>query len=113
MGADTVFEAVIDRAQVEDLFHVAPAAFDFEELLVAQRDVGGRQVRVRAAQQVLPVEVCLGFAPGLIDAQQPARGDPQITVQAGLVEIRPRNSTRLVTGRVSAPAINSSSWARS
>src|SRR3954468_5255133 len=46
VGADALFEAVVDRAQVEDLLHVPPAAFDLEELLVAQRDVGGRQVRV-------------------------------------------------------------------
>jgi hypothetical protein len=59
VSADAFFEAVIDRAQVQDLLHVPPAAFDFQELLVAQRDVGGRQVRVRAAQQVLPVQVRL------------------------------------------------------
>jgi hypothetical protein len=40
--------------------HVPPAAFDFEELLVAQRDVLGGQVRVAAAQQVLAVQVGLG-----------------------------------------------------
>ena len=62
VGADALFEAVIDRAQVEDLLHVPPAAFDLQELLVAQRDVGGGQVRVRAAQQVLPVQVGLGLA---------------------------------------------------
>ena len=50
VGADALFEAVVDRAQVEDLFHVPPAAFDFQELLVAQRDIGRGQVRVRAAQ---------------------------------------------------------------
>jgi hypothetical protein len=39
VGADAVFQAVVDGAQVEDGLHVAPAAFDFEELLVPERDV--------------------------------------------------------------------------
>src|SRR4249920_38832 len=38
VGADAFLEAVIDRAQVQDLLHVAPAALDLEELLVAARD---------------------------------------------------------------------------
>jgi hypothetical protein len=33
--------AVEHGAQVDDLLHVAPAALDFEELLVAQGDVLG------------------------------------------------------------------------
>jgi hypothetical protein len=60
--------SVVDRAQVQDLFHVPPAALDLEELLIAQRYVGGRQVRVRAAQQVFPVQVGLGLAAGLVYA---------------------------------------------
>src|SRR4051794_35835908 len=111
VGADALFEAVVDRAQVEDLFHVPPAALDLEELLVAQGDVGGRQVRVRAAQQVLPVQVRLGLDPVLVDAQQPAGGDPQVPVQAGLGADLPRSSPRFITGSVSDPAICSSSWA--
>jgi hypothetical protein len=31
----------VDRAQVDDLPQVAPAALDFQELLVAERDVLG------------------------------------------------------------------------
>src|ERR1700678_4711866 len=46
VGADAFFLAVVDRAQVDDLLHVAPAALDFEELLVAQGDVLGGQVTV-------------------------------------------------------------------
>ncbi|MFC5212204.1 hypothetical protein ACFPM0_37455 [Pseudonocardia sulfidoxydans] len=52
--------AVIDRAQVQDLLHVPPATLDLEELLVAQRDVLGRQVRIAGAQQVLPVQLRVG-----------------------------------------------------
>ena len=51
-GADAFFEVVVDRSQVDDLFHVPPAAFDFEQLLVADRDVLGGQVRVGTAQRV-------------------------------------------------------------
>ena len=39
VGADAVFKAVVDGAQLEGGLHVAPAAFDFEELFVAERDV--------------------------------------------------------------------------
>ena len=51
-GGDAFFEVVVDRSQVDDLFHVPPAAFDFEQLLVADRDVLGGQVRVGTAQRV-------------------------------------------------------------
>ena len=43
VGADAVLEAVEHRAQFERGFHVPPAAFDFEELLVAHGDVLGGQ----------------------------------------------------------------------
>jgi hypothetical protein len=43
VGADALFLAVVDRAQVDDLLEVALAAFDFEDLLICQRDVLGRQ----------------------------------------------------------------------
>jgi hypothetical protein len=46
---------------VDDLLHVAPAALDFEELLVSGGDVLGGQVQVEAAQQVLAVQVLLGL----------------------------------------------------
>jgi hypothetical protein len=39
VGADAFFEPVVDGPQVDDLLHVAPAALDFEQLLVAQGDV--------------------------------------------------------------------------
>ncbi|HUY46622.1 MAG TPA: hypothetical protein VMV92_12960 [Streptosporangiaceae bacterium] len=42
MGADPVFQVVIDGAQVDDLLHVPPAALDFQQLLVAEGDVGTR-----------------------------------------------------------------------
>ena len=111
VGADAFFEPVIDRAQVQDLLHVPPAAFDLQELLVAQRDVGGGQVRVGAAQQVLPVQVGLGLDLGLVDAQQPAGGDAAGT-GAGRAWWRSSRAARRASsrGRLSEPAISSSSW---
>jgi hypothetical protein len=41
VGSDAFFFAVVDRAQVDDLLEVAPAALDFQQLLVAQGDVLG------------------------------------------------------------------------
>src|SRR6516225_8963092 len=38
VGSDAVFPAVVDRAQVDDLLHVPPAALDFQQLLVPERD---------------------------------------------------------------------------
>jgi len=57
--ADVVFAAVIDGPQVQDALQVAPAALDLQQLLVAQRDVLGRQGGVGAAQRVLAAEVRL------------------------------------------------------
>jgi hypothetical protein len=39
VGADAVFFAVVDRAQVEDVLLVAPAALDLLELLVVERQL--------------------------------------------------------------------------
>jgi hypothetical protein len=68
---------------VLDSLHVPPAAFDLQQLFVAQRDVFGGQVRVRAAQQVLPVQVRLGRDLLLVDAQQTTGGGAQEAVQPG------------------------------
>jgi hypothetical protein len=46
VGADPLLLAVIDRPQVDDLLHVAPAALDFQQLLVTQRDVLGAHFRI-------------------------------------------------------------------
>src|SRR6266700_3509615 len=82
VGADPFFEPVVDGPQVEDGFHVPPAAFDFEELLVSDGDVLGGQLRVGAAQQVLAVQVLFRLGLGLVGAEQPAGGDAQEPVQA-------------------------------
>ena len=84
MGADAVLAAMVDGAQVDDLLHVSPAALDFEELLIAERDVLGGHVRVGAAQEVLAVEVLLGLDPRLAGAEEPGGGDAQEPLQSGL-----------------------------
>ena len=63
---------VEDRAQVDDLLHVAPAALDFQQLLVAGGDVLGGHFRVGGAEQVLPVEVLLGLRLAGVGAEQAA-----------------------------------------
>src|SRR5260370_15668021 len=72
VGADPVFEVVVDGPQVDDLLHVAPAALDFQQLLAAQRDVFGGDPGVAAAEQELAVQPLLGLDPGGVDAQLPA-----------------------------------------
>ena len=73
--ADAFFLAVAGRAQVDDLFQVAPAALDFQELVLAQRDVLGREPGVGGAEQVLAVdEVPLGLHSRRVDAEQAAGG---------------------------------------
>ena len=46
VGADAVLEAVEDGAQFERGLQIAEAAFGFQEVLVAQRDVLGGEVGV-------------------------------------------------------------------
>jgi hypothetical protein len=46
VGADPLFEPVVDGPQVQDGFHVPPAALDLQQLLVAGGDVLGGQLRV-------------------------------------------------------------------
>src|SRR5215468_8524810 len=94
VGADALFQVVVDRVQVEYRFHVAPAAFDLQELLVAERDVLGGEFRVGGAQQVFPVEVLFGFDRGFVDAEQPAGVTRRNRFRPGMVEIFPRSSAR-------------------
>jgi hypothetical protein len=75
---------VVDGAQVEDLLHVAPAALDLGELFVAEGDVGSRERGVRAAQEVLAVELLLGLDRPFVHAQQTAGGRAQVARQPRL-----------------------------
>jgi hypothetical protein len=111
VGADPLLFPVVDRAQVDDLLHVAPAALDFQELLVAEGDVPGGHLRVGGAQEVLAVEVLLGLRRPGIDAEQSAGGDPQAAFRPGFVEITPRSSARLSLPSLPVPSMSSLSWA--
>jgi hypothetical protein len=71
VGADAVFEPVVDRAQAEDLFHVPSASLDLEEVLVAgamsAADRWG-SLEVRAGQTPAQlVALRWGTAPALLD----------------------------------------------
>ncbi len=55
-----MLEAVKDRAQLERGLEVAEAAFGFEQVLVAERDVFGGEVGVAGGEQVLAVQALLG-----------------------------------------------------
>jgi hypothetical protein len=67
VGVDAWFDAVIDGSRVEGGFHVTEPAFGFEEVLIAERDVLGGQIRIRRRQQILAVESFLGTHLGEID----------------------------------------------
>jgi hypothetical protein len=84
VGADPLLQPVVDRAQVDDLLHGAPAALDLQELLVAGGDVSGGEPGVRCAEQVLAVQVLPGPDRPGADPRQSAGRDPQVPVQAGL-----------------------------
>src|SRR5262249_38057828 len=84
VGADTWFEAVVDRPQVQGGLQGAPAAFDLEQLLVAQGDVLSAEVGVGGAEQVLAVQLGFPLDRRLVDAQQPAAGEAQVAVEPGL-----------------------------
>ena len=84
MGADAVFAVVVDRAQPEAGFAVAPAALDGGELLVGGGQILGAQGEVGGAQQPLAVVVGLACGGGAVDAQQPGCGAPHQPAQPGL-----------------------------
>ena len=84
VGADAVLAVVEHRAQPERAFEVPPAAFDGEQLLVGGGQVVWGQGGVGGTQQPLAVQVRLPFDRGLVDAEQPGVGAPQVAAQAGL-----------------------------
>jgi hypothetical protein len=98
VGADAVFLAVADGAQVQRGLHVAPAALDLQQLLVAQRDILRAQGRVRGAQQELAVQVRLAVDGAAVDAQQPALGLAQEALEAAFGR-KPRVQLRALAGR--------------
>lgn len=59
MRADAYFEAAVDGSRLDGLFHVTPATLEFQELSVAEGEVLGAQVGIRAARELLADEVLL------------------------------------------------------
>jgi len=70
VGADPVLAVVEYRAQPEGALHVAPTAFDLQQLLVGRGEVFGGQGGIGGAQQPLAVQVLLAFdgstTPGVV-----------------------------------------------
>jgi hypothetical protein len=111
VGSDAFFLALAGRAQVDDLLQVAPAPLEFQELLVPQGDILGRELGVGGAEQVLAVQVLLGLDLGRIDPEETPGVTRRYRFRPGLVEMTPRSSARLVAVSLSLPEIISPSWA--
>ena len=60
VGVDAVLEPVEDGKEFQGGLEVAEGAFCFAQVLVAERDLLGREVGVGAGEQVLAVEAFLG-----------------------------------------------------
>src|SRR5207344_2565052 len=110
VGADAFFEAMIDRAQVEDLLHVAPAAFDLQELLVTRAMSAAGRCGSEQRSRYFPSRLASVFILALSMRSSPPGVTRRYRCRPGLVEIFPRSSPRFITGRLSDPAISSSSW---
>jgi hypothetical protein len=68
VSADAVVAVVVDRAQPEAGFAVAPAALDGDQLLVGGGQILGGQGEIGGAQQ--PRAVVVGFARGGVSARR-------------------------------------------
>ena len=71
MGADAVLEAMEDRSELERGLQIAEAAFGFQQVLVAERDVFGAQIGVGGGEQELAVQALLGGELGAVDPEPP------------------------------------------
>jgi hypothetical protein len=72
------------RPQPERALHVAPAAFDLQQLLVGRGQVVRCEGGVAGAQQPLAVQMMVALHRGGVDAQQLAGGAAQVAAQPGL-----------------------------
>ena len=86
--ADAVLEAVKDGSQLERGLEIAEAAFGFEQVLVAERDVFGGEVGVTGGEQVLAVQALLGLDLGAVDQQPSGRGLAQVAPERGVIAQR-------------------------
>ena len=68
MTTDPVLSVMKDRTQSKRTFHVTPAPFHFEELLIGESEVSGGEAVVTRAQQPLAVELRLFGDGRFVDA---------------------------------------------
>src|ERR1035437_6578219 len=68
VAANPVFAVVEHRPQAQGAFHVSPAAFNSEQLLVRRSEIFGGQRQVGGAQQPLAVQVRFTFRRAVVDA---------------------------------------------
>jgi hypothetical protein len=73
VAADAMFQPVVDGAQVQGGLQVPEGAFGLQQVLVAERNVFGRQVGVGGGQQVLAVEPGLCGEFGAVQHQPATR----------------------------------------
>src|SRR5215218_7909674 len=85
VGADAVLQPVEDRAQQQLGLQVPEATLGLQQVLVAQRDVLGAEVRVGGGQQVFAVQPRLGLDLGAVDDQPPVWLLAQPPAQRGVV----------------------------
>src|SRR5680860_1281163 len=86
---DALLELMPNGSKIEVELEISPPTFDFEQLLVAQRDVLGGQGRIRGAQQELAVELGVSGDGGPVDTKQPGLGGAQEPVVGGPGAQRP------------------------
>jgi hypothetical protein len=102
---------VVGRAQIDDLLEVAPAALDFQRLLVASAMSSAESLGSEVRSRYLPSR----FSSALILAAPIRSRPPGVTrryrFRPGLVEMTPRSSARLVLVSLSLSLISSPSWA--
>ena len=112
VGADAVLAVVEHRAQPERALHVAPAAFDGDQLLVGGGQVVGGQGEVGGAQQPLAVQVLLaaGSRRGRCAAARTGCGAGSGAAPAWSCS-EPTSSSRRRAVQPSEPSINCSRWA--
>jgi len=88
-----VDEAVEHRAQLEAGLEVPVAAFGFEQVLVAERDVLGRQLQIGGGRQELAVQPLLRLDLRPVDAHAAVALLTQAADQRGVVDQRAFSST--------------------
>jgi hypothetical protein len=104
--ADPLLLAVVDGAQVERVLERSPGALDLEQLLVAERQLLGRERVVGRGEQELAVQALLGVHLLLVD-DEPAAAANEVAAEA-----RVREQERLGVPAIIVAALASSARSR-